>query len=117
MLDAASLAGKLDMLPDPKTITVALQNRASAVSLTISGCRRRPVDMQEISVMGNAGLGVPSAQYLIPASGMGTHELQAGDVITEASGNAAGETVPWSVIHAALEMQGTIWRAYVGRRI
>lgn len=116
MLNASTLASKLGMLPDPKTVTVTLQNRSTAVTLTIDGCRRRPVDLRDVSLLGNVGMGVPSAQFLIPASGMGTHDLQPGDVITEEAGNAAGETAYWNVIHAVLEMQGTIWRAYVAKR-
>lgn len=115
MLDAASLAGKLDMLPDPKTLTIKLQNRPSTSPITISGCRRRPVDLAELAFIGNSGMAVPTSSFLIPAVGMGSNELLAGDLIVEPN-SVGSATATWNVVHAQLELQTTIWRAFVARQ-
>lgn len=109
MIDAAFLANAMDMLPDPLTVTVLFRNRATAASASVDGSRRRPVSSADITWASMAGLGIPTAQFLIPVNQLGGNVLKQGDEIDE----AAPGTLTWNVLRADLEMQGTIYRAYV----
>jgi hypothetical protein len=99
------------MLPDRQTVTVNFKNRTPLVSLQVAGCIRRPVTADEIAYTNQAGLGIPTAQFMLPQSNAGGNVLKQGDQIIESSG--AGQ--PWTVLRASLELQGTIWRAFVSQ--
>jgi len=111
VLDASTLANRIDMLPDAQTVTVNFKNRTAPTTVSVGGARRRPVSSAEIALMGQAGLGIPTAQFLMPAANFAGNILKQGDEIIESSG--AGQ--PWNVLRSDLELQGTIWRAFVSQ--
>lgn len=115
MLDASTLADRMGILPDQKTLNITLQNRPSEITLSPSGCVRRPVDLAEIARLGDSLAAIPTSQFLIPALGMDGNELFAGDLIDEPNG-LGSRTLHWMVVHAVNELQTTIWRAYVARK-
>lgn len=111
MLDGSVLAGVMGMLPDPMTVTVNFKNRTAPVSVIIDGARRRPISASDIAWTNMAGLGIPTAQFLLPVNQLGGNILKQGDEILESGAGGS----PWNVLRADLEMQGTIYRAYVSQ--
>ena len=112
MLNAATLKGKMALLPDQQTVQVKFLGRTTTVTLNVAGCTRRPVESKEVLFAAQAGLTLPEAQFLLPAENMGGNILKQQDQIIESSG--AGQK--WTVTRTALELQGTIWRAFVAQQ-
>lgn len=111
MLDASMLADVMDMLPDAMSVTVNFKNRTAPSSASVDGARRRPISAADIGWTNAIGLGIPTAQFLIPVNQLGGNVLKQNDEILE-SGTGG---LPWNVLRADLEMQGTIYRAYISQ--
>lgn len=111
MLDSATLADRMGMLPDQQTATVNFKNRSTSVSLLVAGCVRRPVSAAEVAFTNQAGLGIPTAKFLLPVANMDGNVLKQGDEIIE-DGRPG---LPWNVLRSDLELQGTIYRAFVSQ--
>ena len=116
MLNAATLKGKMGLLPDPQIVTVNFKNRTTPLTLTVDGARRRPVSAAEIAFTAQAGFGIPTSQFLLAVANMNGNVLKQGDEIVEsATDSLSGAALPWNVLRADLELQGTIWRAFVSQ--
>ncbi len=111
MLNAASLTGKMNMLPDPVTLTIT-PKVSSGSPIVQPGCRRRPLDEVETDYIGDIGLAVPAVSFLIPVEGLNGYVINNNDYIAETL--PAGST--WTVIRTQLDLQKTIWRCLCRRQ-
>lgn len=105
MLDAAFLAGKLDMLPDPMTVTVVPFNSATS-EMTVTGARWRQLNRREIDWAASIGLGLSARVWLLSAGNLTptNYQVVQNDILVDDTSQK------WNIRDASLEMQGTIWR-------